>query len=350
MKRFHRKRTPLEKLRRAPVIRLDQIALDLGDRPIFRNLDATVHAGQKVGIVGRNGVGKSTLFQMILGHMAPDDGDVTLPSQWRISHMSQQPDPSTRGALDYVLDGDKRLRQTERDVAQATETGNAEAIAAAHERLSDADGYTAEARAARILNGLGFHSDEFDKPQQAFSGGWRIRLELARTLLAPADLMLLDEPTNHLDLETTLFLERWLMRFPGTLLIIAHDRAFLDNVVDYVLHMRAQTATLYRGNYSAFERQYADALERERRQVAEQQKKVSDIEAFIRRFRAKASKAKQVQSRIKSLERMQQVVVTQLDSGYRFGFAGPKRMPTPLLSLNDVNPWLRRNSGTVPRQ
>ena len=307
------------------------------ERAIFEGLAFTVHAGQKVGVVGGNGVGKTTLFELIQGRLNPENGDLVRPRSWRIEHMAQNLAPSERPALEFVLDGHRALRRVEAELAAAEPDGDPERVAELHMRFDDLGGYQAAAQAGAILHGLGFGPDEFNKPHAAFSGGWRIRLNLARTLTAPADLLLLDEPTNHLDLEATLWLESWLRRFPGTLMVIAHDREFLDRATAHSLHIEGGRATLYRGGYSAFERQRAEALAHQRRQHEAQQREIAHMEQFIRRFRAKESKAKQAQSRIKALERMERVAAVQVHSPYSFAFGAPDRMSHPLISLRDVD-------------
>ena len=306
------------------------------ERAIFEGLTFTVNAGHKVGVVGSNGVGKTTLFELIRGRLHPESGDLLRPRSWRVEHMAQDLAPSERPALEFVLDGHRALRRVEAELDAADPEGEPERVAELHMRFDDLGGYQAAAQAGAILHGLGFTPGEFKKPHAAFSGGWRIRLNLARTLMAPADLLLLDEPTNHLDLEATLWLEGWLRRFPGTLMVIAHDREFLDRATAHSLHIEEGRATLYRGGYSAFERQRADALARQQRQHQAQQREIAHLEQFIRRFRAKESKAKQAQSRIKALERMERVAAVRLRSPYSFAFGAPERMSHPLISLRDV--------------
>ena len=306
------------------------------ERAIFEGLSFTVHAGHKVGVVGGNGVGKTTLFELIQGRLRSESGDLLRPRSWRVEHMAQDVVPSGRPALEFVLDGHRALRRVEAELAAADPESDPERVAELHMRFDDLGGYQASAQAGAILHGLGFASDEFNKPHRAFSGGWRIRLNLAKTLMAPADLLLLDEPTNHLDLEATLWLEGWLRRFPGTLMVIAHDREFLDRATAHSLHIEGGQATLYRGGYSAFEQQRADALVRQQRQHEAQQREIAHMEQFIRRFRAKESKAKQAQSRIKALERMERVAAVQVRSPYSFAFGAPERMSHPLISLRDV--------------
>jgi ATP-binding cassette, subfamily F, member 3 len=313
------------------------ISLRRGETQLFANLSCTIHAGQKVGLIGRNGSGKSTFFQLLLRRLAPEEGEIRVPTAWRLAHMAQQVEVTDRPALEYVMDGHRELRRVEHHIADAERRDDALELARLHGRFADLGGYEAQARAGEILNGLGFSGTEFQKPFSAFSGGWRIRLNLAQSLMAPADLLLLDEPTNHLDLDTTLWLESWLGRFAGTLLIIAHDRDFLDAVTDHIFHIHDGRADSYRGNYSSFERQRAEALSHQLAAFEKQQAEARHIQSFVDRFRAKASKARQVQSRLKALERMQAVAPVYADSPYQFSFTNPEKMSNPLITLDDVD-------------
>jgi len=319
------------------MLQLTDISLHRGDQALFAGLNCTIHAGQKIGIVGRNGAGKSTLFQLVLGRLQPETGELRRPEGWRVSHMAQQVDVTDRKALDFVLDGHAALRKLERDIERAQAADDPIRLANLHAGFADLHGYAAEAQAAEILHGLGFGSEDFGKPFSAFSGGWRIRLNLAQALMCPADLLLLDEPTNHLDLDATLWLEGWLKRFRGTLLLIAHDREFLDQVADYILHLHDGHADAYRGNYSEFERQRAEALIHQQAALTRQLAERRHIQSFVDRFRAKATKAKQVQSRLKALERMESVAAVYADSPYAFQFSTPDKMSTPLLSFDRVD-------------
>jgi ATP-binding cassette subfamily F protein 3 len=319
------------------MLRFVDITLHRGVQRLFHGLSCTVHAGQKVGIVGRNGAGKSTLFELVRGTLQPEAGEVQLPADWRVSYMAQEVEATNRGALDHVLDGHAELRRLEGEIAAASEGGDPMHLAHLHTAYADIGGYSAAAEAAEILHGLGFSSSEFERPFASFSGGWRIRLSLAQALMRPADLLLLDEPTNHLDLDATLWLESWLRRFPGTLLLIAHDREFLDQIADYIVHVRDGAATTYRGNYSEFERQRAEALTLQQATFARQQAERRHMQSFIDRFRAKSSKARQVQSRVKALERMVEVAPIHADSPYRIDFPSPKRMSSPLVTFDRVD-------------
>ena len=324
------------------MLQLVNVSLRRGERRLFDGLNLTVHAGHTVGVVGRNGVGKSTLFDLVRGGIAPGEGDVLRPESWRLAWLAQNVEPSPRAALDFVLDGDAPLRRIERAIAKAEARSGANtgenvdgtALAALYADYEDAGGYDAHARAGEILGGLGFAKKDFAKPHAAFSGGWRIRLHLARALVTPSDLLLLDEPTNHLDLEATLWLESWVRKYRGTLLIIAHDRDFLDRAVDAIAHLEDGQATLYSGNYSAFERQRAEALERQAAVYKKQRQRIAHMRQFVDRFRAKASKARQAQSRLKALERMDEVAAVHVESPYRFAFTNPRKISNPTLSVN----------------
>ncbi len=318
------------------MLQLNRVVLKRGDRALFDELDVTVHPGHKAGVVGRNGVGKSTMFDLIRGRLLPEEGDVLFPQGWRIAWLEQAAAPSPRTALDYVLDGDRVLRKAEKAIATAEKRDDHDAIAHAWSDYGDAGGHDAEARAGKILHGLGFTSADFGRRHEEFSGGWRIRLQLARALMTPSDLLLLDEPTNHLDLEATLWLEAWLRRYQGTLLTIAHDREFLDRTVSEIVHIDAGKAATYVGNYASFERQRAEALARQQALHERQQQEIERIHRFVRRFRAKESKARQVQSRLKALDRMDQVAAVHAESGYRFSFTSPRKTSYPTISLDHV--------------
>ena len=318
------------------MIQLRDMTLRRGPEPLLEASSLTVHQGRKLGLVGANGTGKSTLFALLRGELSADSGEVALPAGWRLSHMAQETPALDRPAIEFVLDGDAPLRAAEGEVAAAEASGDGERMAHAHAALEIAGGYDARARAGGLLHGLGFDPTVHEQPVAEFSGGWRVRLNLARALMAPADLLLLDEPTNHLDLEAVLWLEQWLRAFPGTLILIAHDRDFLDNVVDGIVHIEHRQLQSYAGSYSAFERQRAERLAQQQALYQRQQREVAHMEAFITRFRAKATKARAAQSRIKALERMERVAPAHVDSPFGFEFPEAPRAGNPLIALEDV--------------
>ncbi len=316
------------------MIQLTRATLRRGARTLLEDTSFTLYAGWHVGVVGRNGTGKSTLFSALLGELAPDRGDISVPRQIVIASVAQETPALPQPALEYVLDGDDELRQIERRLEAAEAAQDALKIGALHERLNAIGGYAARARAGKLLHGLGFSADEQDRPVASFSGGWRMRLNLARALMCRSDLLLLDEPTNHLDLDTVIWLQTWLTGYAGTLLLISHDREFLDAVTGHTLHLEGTTATLYTGNYSQFERQRAERLRLQAAQYAQQQARIAHLESFIRRFKAKASKARQAQSRVKALERMELVAPAHWDSAFSFEFPVPEKLPSPLIRMD----------------
>ena len=318
-----------------------------GEKVILEGASFTVHAKQHVGLVGANGVGKSTLFELVRGRLVPEDGDVLLADSVRIAHLAQHTPDSERAALAFVLDGDVELRRVQREIEAAEQADDHGRLGALHARLDALDGYTAEARAGQILHGLGFKGADFERPVSSFSGGWRMRLALARTLMQPAELLLLDEPTNHLDLDATLWLERWLARLDATLLLISHDRDFLDRTVQYIAHLDARAVTIWRGNYSHFERQRAEALANQQATFEKHSKRMAEIQRFVDRFRAKATKARQVQSRLKTLEELSRTAAVHARSPFRFTFRDPLRMSSPLAEAEDVAFGYRDEAGAV---
>ncbi|QEY65508.1 ATP-binding cassette domain-containing protein [Metapseudomonas lalkuanensis] len=317
------------------MIRLQNLTLQRGPQRLLEGAELTLHAGQKVGLIGANGAGKSSLFALLRGELGPDAGDCLLPADWRIAHMRQEVDNLERLAVDYVLDGDQHLRRVQRELAAAEAGHDGTAIARLHIELDSADGYTADARARKLLAGLGFSPEQMDRRVGDFSGGWRMRLNLAQALMCPSELLLLDEPTNHLDLDAILWLEEWLKGYPGTLLLISHDRDFLDAVVDNVAHLELQKLTLYRGGYSAFERTRAERLAQQQQAYEKQQAQRAHMEKYIARFKAQATKARQAQSRIKALERLEELAPAHVDSPFDFSFREADKISSPLLDLSE---------------
>jgi len=318
------------------MIRFHELALRRGGKPLFAGASLSIYPGFKVGVLGRNGTGKSSLLALIRGELAADAGELERPDDLVIAHVAQATPAVDRAAIDYVIDGDRALRAAEAAIEEAQAVGEGERLARLHGELDALDGWSARARAARLLAGLGFAESALERPVAEFSGGWRMRLNLAQALMCPSDLLLLDEPTNHLDFEAVLWLERWLEVYRGTLLLIAHDREFLDAVADHVLHLDGRTARLYRGNVSAFERRRALELAEQQALRERQQAEVRHIRAFVDRFRAKASKARQAQSRLKALERMEVVAAAHVDTPFRFTFPEPEALPNPLIKLEDA--------------
>ncbi|NEZ03004.1 ATP-binding cassette domain-containing protein [Wenzhouxiangella sp. XN201] len=318
------------------MINLSGITLRHGPEPLLEDASATIYPGHKVGLVGANGSGKSSLFSLLLGELSVDQGDASVPDDWTIGFMAQEIADLERPAIEYVMDGDQRLRDAEAALVSAESGSDGHAIAEAHARLDDADSYTARARAGSLLNGLGFSADAHENPVGSFSGGWRIRLSLARALMTPSDLLLLDEPTNHLDMETVDWLEGWLRRYDGTLVVISHDRDFLDNVIEEIIHIEQRQLNTYRGGYSDFERQRVEQLAQQQATFEKQQRQIAHMQQFVDRFRAKATKARQAQARLKAIERMEQVAPAHADSPFDFVFPEPRRASNPLVHLENV--------------
>lgn len=319
------------------MISLTNIELRRGAKVLLDQAELVVHPGQHIGIIGGNGTGKSSLFKLLLGQITQDAGDLFIPSNWRIAHMAQELANSERSAVDYVLDGDPHVRAIEKAIEKALLDENNDALALEYEKLDAANGFDAQHRAEQLLHGLGFTQSEVTRPVNSFSGGWRIRLNLAQALMSPSDLMLLDEPTNHLDLDATLWLEQWLKNYPGTLLIISHDRDFIDNVVERIVHIEHHKSNAYTGNYSIFERVRAERLALQQASYEKQQKRRKEVEGFIARFRAKASKAKQAQSRVKELQRMEDIAPAHVDSPFYFNFPPPKKAHSALANLSQAD-------------
>ncbi len=315
------------------MLQFDRLSLRRGPRLLFKDATLQIHSGYKVGITGANGSGKSSLLALILGELHPDAGDLHRPREWVIAHVAQETPVDPRPALEYVLDGDTELRAVERELADAEREGEGERVAALHGRLDAIGGYAAGSRAGQLLYGLGFTPGDGARPVADFSGGWRMRLNLARALMCRSDLLLLDEPTNHLDLDAVLWLEEWLRGYAGTLLLISHDRDFLDRVVGHILHLERERATLHAGNYSAFERRRAEHLARQQAAYQQQQREIAHMRAYVERFRSKATKARQAQSRLKALQRMEQIAPAHVDSPFHFALRAPEKLPDPLLGV-----------------
>jgi len=318
------------------MLSFSDLALRRGSRLLFEHASLQIHPGQKVGITGANGCGKSSLFALLLDELHADSGDLQRPADWVIAHVAQETSADEQAAIDYVLDGDAELRAVQAGLAQAEQANQGARLAVLHEQLERIGAYTARSRAAQLLHGLGFSSADETRPVREFSGGWRMRLSLGRALMCRSDLLLLDEPTNHLDLDAVIWLEGWMRSYRGTLLLISHDRDFLDNVCDHILHMEQQGITLYSGNYSAFERVRAERLAARQAEYRKQQREITHIRSYVERFRAKATKARQAQSRLKALQRMEQIAPAHVDSPFHFSFREAEKMPAPLLKLNEV--------------
>ena len=313
------------------------LTLQRGDLRLLENASVSLHSGWKVGLTGANGAGKSSLFKLLLGELTPDAGELQMSGYDRIAYMAQETPSLKLAALDYVLEGHQELKQVELDLVAAEAAGDNDRLAELYGQYDLLQGYSKKAEAEQLLAGLGFPQAVFTNPVDSFSGGWRIRLNLARTLFMPSDLMLLDEPTNHLDLDATLWLEGWLRSYQGTLVLISHDRDFLDNVVDHLLHVEHKQLHLYKGGYSAFERQRSERLAQQQSMYEKQQREIAHMEDFVRRFKAKATKAKQAQSRIKSLERMEKIAAAHVDSPFHFVFPEASQFSDPLLVMRKAD-------------
>jgi ATP-binding cassette subfamily F protein 3 len=318
------------------MILLRKLAFARAGKPLVTDASLQLHPGWKIGLTGANGCGKSSFFALLRGELHAEAGDLEMPAVWRVGHVAQDTPALPAPALEFVLDGDTELRAVEAALLTAEEAHDGHRIAELHTRLQDIEGYAAKARAAEILAGLGFTEGDLRRPVADFSGGWRVRLNLARALVARADLLLLDEPTNHLDLDAVLWLESWLKSFPGTLVMISHDRDFLDAVVNQILHIDAGQMKLYGGNYSTFERTRAERLALQEAMHNKQQREVAHLHAYVERFRAKASKARQAQSRLKALARMEMISAAHVDTPFEFRFRESEGVSDPLLTLEDV--------------
>ena len=307
-----------------------------GTNVLLDNATATINPGQKVGLVGKNGCGKSTLLSLLKGEISSDAGNATFPSNWALAWVNQETPALSKPALEYVIDGDREYRQLESELADANARNDGNAIALLHGKLDAIQAWSIPARASSLLHGLGFSQEQLMRPVSDFSGGWRMRLNLAQALVCRSDLLLLDEPTNHLDLDAVIWLERWLKSYEGTLVLISHDRDFLDPVVDKIIHIEQQTMFEYTGNYSSFERQRGAKLAQQQALFQSQQEKVAHLQKYIDRFRAQATKAKQAQSRIKMLERMELIAPAHVDNPFSFSFRAPESLPNPLLKMERV--------------
>ena len=308
-----------------------------GVRVLLDNATATINPGQKVGLVGKNGCGKSTLLALLKNEISADGGNFTFPGNWQLAWVNQETPALSEPALDYVIDGDREYRKLEAELIAANERNDGHAIATVHGKLDAIDAWTIRSRASSLLHGLGFSNEQLERPVSDFSGGWRMRLNLAQALICRSDLLLLDEPTNHLDLDAVIWLEKWLKSYQGTLILISHDRDFLDPVVDKIIHIEQQNMFEYTGNYSSFERQRATRLAQQQAMYESQQQRVAHLQSFVDRFKAKASKAKQAQSRIKMLERMEMIAPAHVDNPFHFSFREPESLPNPLLKMEKVS-------------
>lgn len=317
------------------MLNFSDVAIRRGPRLLFSGATFGLFRGEKVGIAGENGSGKSSLMALVRGELQPDGGTFEMPSNLQIAHVSQELDATDQFAIEFVLDGDTQLRTLEARIAKAEELDDGVRLGELYAQYAAAGGYDARSRAGKLMHGLGFDAADETRAVREFSGGWRVRLNVAKALMCPSDLLLLDEPTNHLDLDAILWLETWLREYPGTLLLIAHDREFLDRVVDRVVSIEHGKARAYRGNYSQFEEQRAAELAEQSALFTRQQREIKHMESFVERFRAQATKARQAQSRLKALERMQRIAPAHVDSPFEFSFAEPEKLPRPLLALED---------------
>ena len=319
------------------MITLKNLVLRRGTKVLLDGASATINPGEKVGLVGRNGAGKSSLFRLLDHTLHEDKGDFYVPAQWRVAQVAQDMPETDMPATQFVIEGDVTLLAAQQEVSAAEASDDGERMAHAYMALHDAGAHDAPARAQSLILGLGFRMDELDRPVDSFSGGWRMRLQLARALMCPSDLLMLDEPTNHLDLDALVWLEAWLKRYEGTMLVISHDREFLDAVTDVTVHIERALLTRYGGNYSKFEDMRAEQMALQATAYSKQQEKVAHLQKFIDRFKAKASKAKQAQSRVKALERMEKIGPVLADAEFTFEFSEPQNLPNPMLAMHEVS-------------
>ncbi len=330
------------------MIRFQSLTLARGTKPLFEAADLTLNPGEKAGLIGANGSGKSTLFALLRNELHADGGEADFPASWRIAHVAQETPALERAAIDYAIDGDTTLRRLERELAEAEARHDGHRIGELHAALRDADAYTARARAETLLTGLGFSHAQMNEPVASFSGGWRMRLNLAQALMCPSDLLLLDEPTNHLDLDAIIWLEDWLKRYAGTLIVISHDRDFLDGIVNVIVHIDGRKLKRYAGNYSAFETQRAANLALSQAAYEKQSRERAHLQSFIDRFKAKATKARQAQSRMKMLAKMEELAPVHAAASFSFEFREPERAPNPLLVMEAVVAGYRAQAGDKP--
>ncbi len=318
------------------MITLKNVTLRRGTKVVLEGASVTLQAGDKVGVVGRNGAGKSSLFALLTDRLHADIGDFEMPPRWRVAEVQQNMPETEDSATDFVLQGDTRLMEAQAALAAAEASGDGMAIAEGHHQIDEAGGFDAKSRAQALLLGLGFKTSQLDDPVNSFSGGWRMRLQVARALMCPSDLLLLDEPTNHLDLDALVWLESWLKRYEGTMLVISHDREFLDAITRVTLHLEDAQLARYTGNYSAFEEMRAERLSQQQSAYDRQQDRIAHLQRFIDRFKAKATKAKQAQSRVKALARMEKLAPVLTASDFSFEFREPQNLPNPMLVLDEV--------------
>ena len=318
------------------MITLREVTLRRGVKIVLEKTSVTLQPGEKIGLVGRNGAGKSSLFSLLTHRLQSDGGDVSMPPRWRIGEVAQDMPETEDSATDYVLQGDSRLMEANAALAAAEAADDGHAMGEAHQEISEAGGFEARPRAQALLMGLGFRGDELDNPVNSFSGGWRMRLQLARALMCPADLMLLDEPTNHLDLDALVWLEAWLKRFEGTMIVISHDREFLDAITKVTVHLDETKLTRYTGNYTAFEEMRAERMMQAQASFEKQRERMAHLQKFIDRFKAKASKAKQAQSRVKALARMEKLGPVLTSADFQFEFREPTSLPNPMLAFSGM--------------
>ncbi len=319
------------------MLNFKNLTLRRGVKQLFANASFILHKGQKIGFTGANGVGKSSLFALVRGELYPDEGEFMMPPNLTVAYVAQETPAVNCPAIEYVIDGDQALRQLQRQLQLAEQQNDGIKLAELHATLDVIGGYSARIRASRLLDGLGFSTAQEQQPVSTFSGGWRMRLNLGQALMCRSDVLLLDEPTNHLDLDAVIWLQDWLCKYPGTLLLISHDRDFLDTITSHIVHIEQNKAELYTGNYSAFERMRAERLAQQQAAYQKQQREMAHIQSFIDRFKAQATKARQAQSRIKALERMEVIAQAHVDSPFTFTFPDPGRLPNPLLKLDKAD-------------